>query len=32
MRIKMRFGRFIRDGVEEDSGEIRDKVSCFAPQ
>lgn len=31
-RMRMRFGRFVRDGVEDDSGEIRHKVSCFVPQ
>lgn len=30
--MRMRFGRFVRDGVEDDSGEIRHKVSCFVPQ
>ncbi|KAK7853771.1 hypothetical protein CFP56_034788 [Quercus suber] len=24
-RMRMRFGRFVRDGVEDDSGEIRHK-------
>jgi hypothetical protein len=28
----MRFWGFIRDGVEDDSGEIRHKVGCFSPQ
>lgn len=31
-RMRMRFGRFVRDGIEDDSGEIRHKVSCFVPQ
>lgn len=30
--MQLRFGGFIRDGVEEDSGEIRHKVDSFVAQ